>query len=256
MRVSVSALPAWAQRIGNADLVNGERVDTFKVWPTAHPQVTLERGKPFSFSLKVWTGEGDSKNLVLKVASGSSTARPSGAPGPQQRDAEIVSFPPEKIFFKIRREGTVAYWLDINIDPLDQPGNYKTKIDMPQDSPLAGLGIELSGTVPGKNLAAFPDSLEITALSIKDIQAGQTSIARVGVRKQSGTFNIKSISSTIPFLSADAQAIFANQNYLLNVKIKAVAALKPGVYDGRIIVETNDVATPKLEIPVKITLTP
>src|SRR5215831_8881552 len=50
----VKPVPASVRRIENADLTNGESVATFKVWPAAHPRVTLHEGETLAFSLRIW----------------------------------------------------------------------------------------------------------------------------------------------------------------------------------------------------------
>jgi hypothetical protein len=77
---------------------------------------------------------------------------------------------------------------------------------------------------------------------------------RVGIRKQVGSFQIKSLTSTLAFLKLEKQTIVEGSNYLVRVTLDTTSLPKAGPYTGVIRIETDDSLTPVVEIHVKVIL--
>ena len=75
---------------------------------------------------------------------------------------------------------------------------------------------------------------------------------RVGIRKIVGTFHIKAVSSTLPFLKLEQVTMVENSNYLIRITIDAAKPVKAGSYDGVLLIETD--GGKRLEVPIKMTL--
>ncbi|HXF39758.1 MAG TPA: hypothetical protein VN687_08605, partial [Blastocatellia bacterium] len=107
----------------------------------------------------------------------------------------------------------------------------------------------LTVDVPAENLVTTPRELDFGELTVES--AGQT-LRRLGVRKLVGSFEIKSISSTLPFLKFEKVVIVPGSNYLIRVTIDVAKPLKTGAQQGVIVVETD--GGKRLEVPIKLKL--
>ncbi|HYL97750.1 MAG TPA: hypothetical protein VEZ90_02260 [Blastocatellia bacterium] len=263
MHALISPTPGFAGKLENGNITSGERTGTFSVWPTAHPAVKLQRGDRFSFSLKVTTGELDSRivNQIAQPADRAAAKAPepgavapaSGATAPQVE----TDLQDKNISYRVRREGSLSnYWIDFDINAPESAGVYKRVVALSQPPVLTSLCIELKVTVLDKSLIVVPTSLDVGEISIQALRTGEIELGRVGVRTEEGEFHIKSLASTIPFIRVVAQPIFAGKNYLLHVQASGDASLRPGTYEGTLNIETDDKLAPHSEVSLKITLIP
>jgi hypothetical protein len=214
--------------VGNADVARGEKVGAFNVWPTARPTLTLERGERFLISLRIKPVAG----------SGATVALAPNAPGA----------------YKLRREAD-AYWLDIEAEP-NAGANPRTipLVAKSSDGSSTDLGIQLTVNVPAENIVVTPRQLDLGNVSVASLKGGAQKIGRVGIRKLVGTFHIKSLSSTLAFLKLEPVAMVEGSNYLIRVGFITDKLPKAGAYSGVLQIETDEPASPRIEVPIKITL--
>lgn len=104
-------------------------------------------------------------------------------------------------------------------------------------------------SVPAESLVATPHELDFGELTL---ETAKNSLKRLGVRKVVGSFHIKTLSSSLPFLKLDQVVIVAGSNYLIKVTIDPTKPLKPGPHEGVIAIETDE--GHRMEVPVKLKL--
>jgi hypothetical protein len=217
----VNPLPDYVRRIKTADIAHGEGNGAFQIWPTARPAVTVEPGERLSISLRVRPLNTESGTLKLTDA----------APAT----------------WKLRHEATGDYWLDL---PLDSAGmrTVPLVVELP-DGRSREIRIQLTVNIPAENLVVTPREIDFGAVAISRAQ-GLTK--RVGIRKQVGSFHIKSATSTLPFLKLEQATMVEGSNYLFRVTIDSAKPTKAGTHEGSLIIETDE--GHRFQIPVKIVL--
>ena len=109
------------------------------------------------------------------------------------------------------------------------------------------MRLRLTVNVLGENLIVSPKALDFGEVSLAK---ARNSFQRVGIRKLVGTVHIKSMSSSLPFLKLEQTTIIENTNYLVRVTIDPARPLKPGSYDGVLLIETD--ADKRIEVPIRI----
>jgi len=127
----VKPIPQFVHRIENADVIKGEWISAFKVWPTAHPQITLAQGETLSFSLRIWPDE----PAPAQVAGPDSPS----VGGSQAQDAsntggtrKLAPLPSGNLTATVRQEGAgQTYWLDVKIGPVQNPGSFRSPLVIP-----------------------------------------------------------------------------------------------------------------------------
>ena len=166
--------------------------------------------------------------------------------------------------YRLRREANKdGYWLDIESEPINEPGSHKRSIQLQtaggNPSQLTvqltiniALTLQLTINIAAENLIATPASLDMGELELANLKSGFQKTARLGVRKLIGTFNIKSVTATLPFLKLDRQTIVEGSNYLIKVSINPDSLPKPGPYSGLLRIETDDAQSPRVEVPIKV----
>jgi len=225
VRANVKPLPAYVKRISSANIARGEENGAFHIWPTARPAITLEAGERLPVALRIRSLTATAGTLKL------------GADAPPS--------------WKLRSEpGGREYWLDIPVDPSNGSGSRTVPlvVELP-DGRSREIRVQLTVDVPAENLVTTPRELDFGELTIES--AGQT-LRRLGVRKLVGSFEIKSVSSTLPFLKFERVVIVPGSNYLIRVTIDATKPLKPGAQQGVIVIETD--GGNRLEMPIKLKL--
>ena len=225
-------LPEVVKRIGNADLQRGETVGAFKLWPTARPGITIDRGERLTFSLRI---------------------RPTQV-GPSELQSSTK--PTELIDCKLRREPSGSgYWLDIAVGPFSEPGPRSATIELrASGDALPPVKVQLTLSVLGENVIATPGSLDIGELLLSGLRAQPKVLGRVGVRKLVGAFRITSISSSLAFIKTEQQTIVEGSNYLVKLSSDPSLLPKPGSYNGILRIETDDSQKPRLEVPISVTV--
>jgi hypothetical protein len=229
----VKPVPGPVKRMKKYNLGHGETVGSFNVWPGTSPSVTLERNERFTASFRIRPTFTEPFELKLSPNS------------------------PDKAKAALRREENGSgYWLDIEPEPNGESGVRNIKVDVQSSGGrVETLPVYLSVQVFGESIVFTPEMINGGEIPLSSLKEFPARIGRAGVRKLAGTFKIKSISSTLPFLQVEAQAIIEGSNYLLKVNTSPSNLPKAGSYEGKVIVETDDSKQPRLEIPLKLVLT-
>lgn len=228
MKATVKPLPAFTSRIRNADVEHGEQLGAFLVWPTARPMITLEPGERLPISLRIRPAE-PGRSMKLAAAADS---------------------------FKLTREANGdGYVLDVTVEP---PAGTS-----PRALPLVvkaeggeDLTLQVIAKVQAENLIVTPREVNFGEVPLARLQGGAALTSRLGVRKQVGTFQIKSVKSSLEFLQVESQTIVDGSNYLIRMRFDPAKLPKPATYIGTLRIETTDATQPLLEVPIKVVVTP
>ena len=222
---TVKPVPAFVKRISNTDIAHGDKVGEFNVWPSAQPNITLERGERLTVSLRIRAVSGGKLNLSAESDS-----------------------------FKLRREASGnSYWLDIPIEPASDASPRVIPVTLRASDPPGELTIQLTVNVQAENFLTTPRQLDFGEVSLADLQS-TPKVGRVGIRKLVGAFHIKALSTTLAFLKLEQQTIVEGSNYLIRARIDSSKLPKAGTYNGVLLIETDDAQSPRLEVPIKIVL--
>jgi hypothetical protein len=223
----VKPIPDYIRRIENANIMRGEQVGGFAIWPTAHPTVAIARAERLSILLRIRSLDSVEPELQL---------------GPGAPDG-----------LKLSRDAS-GYWLEVLIEGSGKTETKAIPIQVKGGSPGAE-SFSLQLTIRDlKNLVVTPAVLNLGDILLTDLKGGAVQIGRLGVRKEVGRLRVKSVTSTLNFISTETLTIVDGSNYLIRLAIKSAAALKAGTYSGVVRVETDDVEHPWLEVPCRLTL--
>lgn len=225
---TVKPLPAYVKRMTTADVASGDIGSGFTVWPTLRPTLPLERGERLDITLRLRPQTGSTATLAL---------------APDAPD-----------FCKLRHDkNTNTYWLDIAAGPVD--ASVKRAVPLvvtdPNGAPIK-LTVNLAIDVPAENLIVTPRELDLGEIALSSLKAGQQKMGRAGIRKLVGSFHIRTLSSTLPFLRLDHQTIVEGNNYLVLTRFLLDQLPKAGAYDGSLVIETDDGNS--LKVPIKLTI--
>ncbi|HSB10684.1 MAG TPA: hypothetical protein VLM38_14445 [Blastocatellia bacterium] len=220
---NVKPVPAYVKRITTADIARGEENGAFQIWPTARPAITLEAGERLALSLRI---------RPLAASAGSLTL------GPNAPDS-----------WKLRREAN-EYWLDISLDGSNSAGSRTVPllVELPGGRSRE-IRVQLMMNVPAESIVATPRDLDFGEVTL---ETAKSTLKRLGIRKIVGSFHVKSLSSTLPFLKLEQTEIVPGSNYLIRVTVDQTKPLKPGDHAGVILIETDD--GHRVEVPVKLKL--
>ena len=122
-----------------------------------------------------------------------------------------------------------------------------TLVADPGDGRTREMRVRLTVNVLAENLIVTPKALDFGEVSLAKTR---NAFQRVGIRKLVGTFHIKALSSSLPFLKLEQTTILENTNYLVRVTIDPTKPLKTGAYDGALLIETD--GGNRLQVPIKI----
>lgn len=152
--------------------------------------------------------------------------------------------------WKLRREATGDYWLDI---PVEAGGGSSSRtaplvVDLGENRSRE-MRVQLMVTVPAENLIVTPRDLDFGELTLERVSR---TIQNLGVRKIVGSFRIKALSSTLPFLKLQQATMVDGSNYLIRITIDSAKPLKPGGYSGVVLIETDE--GHRVEVPIKMKL--
>ena len=225
----VKAVPDYIKRIANANITNGEQVGSYRVYPTARPDVTLERGEHFKLTIKI------------------------KAQGMEDGDLKIAAPIPDAVVTLKKGDTGDQYILEIEPQPLSAGGTRTIKIPL-QSTGAKHETLEVVVTLhaPDNSIVFTPDVVNCGEVSLSSLKNEALRVGRVGIRKLVGKFKITAISSSLPFLHAEVQALVDGSNYVVRLNTLTNNLPKAGAYEGVIRVETDDPGYTKLEIPVKI----
>ncbi len=227
-RATVKPLPGFVKRISTADVEFGDIAAGFRVWPTSRPTLLLERGEKLDITLRFRPQTGNTATLAL---------------GPDAPD-----------FCKLRRDQTSnTYWLDITAGPVD--ASVKRAVPLVVTDPNGTsikLPVNVAIDVPAENVIVTPRELDLGEINLSRLKAGQQKIGRAGIRKLVGSFRIKSLSSSLPFLTLELQTIAEGVNYIIRTRFDLEQLPKAGAYNGSLVIETDDGT--RFNLPVKLTI--
>lgn len=225
LAATVKAVPDYVKRIATADVGRGEVIGAFQVWPTARPSITVEAGERLTIALRIRAIAPDASTLKL---------------APDAPDT-----------WKLRREPkTGDYWLDIPTEAASGSGTRTaTLVVDPGNGRTREMRVRLTVNVLAENLIVTPKAIDFGEVSLAKTR---TSFQRVGIRKIVGTFHVKALSSSLPFLKLEQTTIIENTNYLVRITIDPAKPLKPGTYDGVLLIETD--GGNRIEVPIKVKL--
>jgi len=225
---NIKPVPDYVKRIATANVKSGETNGAFQIWPTARPKITLEPGERLDISLRIRPTAPDAGSLKLAAAA------------PQS--------------WKLRREsGGEGYWLDIPIEPAkDSTSRTAPIIVEPANGAAREIPVQLSVSVPSENIVTTPQQIDFGEVPLS-VQGSP--MKRLGIRKQVGSFHIKKVASTLPFLKLEQAVMVEGSNYMIKITVDRTTPLKAAEYQGNLIIETDDAHAARVEVPVKIKLT-
>lgn len=228
---NIKPIPAFVARISNADIAHGEKAGAFNVWPIARPVVTVERGERLAITLRIRPTEPISGTLKLATASEA---------------------------YKLRRETNGdGYLLDMAIEPSNDLTQRVVPVALQVgDGALPQLALQLTVNIQAENLVATPSQIDLGEVSLADLKNGAAAGSRMGVRKVVGTFHIKSLTSTLGFLTLESRTIIEGSNYVIRVGFDQTKLPKAGTYTGALKIETDDPLKPQVAVPVKVIVKP
>ena len=225
---TVKPLPGYAKRLGGADIAHGETLGPFVVWPAVRPTITLERGERLPITLRVRPAE-PGQRIALVAAS----------------DA-----------FKLTRETNGdGYLLTVVVDSPAASANDSPARILPLILKAEGgndLALQITVNVPGEVFAITPQQVDFGEVSLEKLRSGAGAVARLGIRKAVGSFEVKSLGSTLEFLQVESQTIVPGTNYLIRLRLDPAKLPKPGNYAGIVRIETNEPSAPRVEVRVKV----
>lgn len=217
---NVKPLPAYVKRITSADVAHGETNHGFHIWPTARPAISIEPGERLTIAVRIRSLAPDAGILKL---------------GPGAPDS-----------WKLRRESNGDYWLDI---PIEGSGFRTVPLVVDQGGSSQEIRVQLMVTVPAENLVVTPRALDFGEQTLADLSGA---VLRLGIRKIVGSFHIKLLSSTLPFIKFQQATMVDGSNYLIRVTIDRTKPLKPGAYEGAVLIETDE--GHRVDVPIKLKL--
>jgi hypothetical protein len=226
---NIRPVPDYVKRIINASIEHGEQVADFKVWPTSQPALMIERGERVALSLRI----APQKNTAPKLM--------------------VVMNKSDKVKCELKAQDTL-YWLDVDIGPIDSAGYFDLPLTLISSDGSSDVPIKLAINVVNNDIIPSLASLDLGQESIRALKKGAVKTGRFGVRIQLGAFQIRAISSDLPFLAFEKQTLVEGSNYLVRVSVNAKAKLKQGIYGGVIRVETDNTRNAVIELPVRLTL--
>ena len=225
---TVKPLPAIVKRITTADIESGEIAAGFLVWPTLRPAIALELGERVTITLRLRPQPGNTATLAL---------------APDAAD-----------FCKLSHDKpSNTYWLELKPGPAERPVKLAAPLVVtdPNGSAIK-LIVNLAIEVPPENLIVTPRELDLGEIALSSLAAGQQKTGRAGIRKLVGSFHIKSLASTLPFLKLEQQTIVDGSNYLIRTRVEFDKPPKAGAYKGVVSIETDD--GHRLDLPVKLSV--
>ncbi|MEW6125598.1 MAG: hypothetical protein AB1757_00930 [Acidobacteriota bacterium] len=229
----IRPVPEFIKRMTKVNLTGGEDVGLYKVYPTAHSEMVVERQERVKLIYKIRTD--DAQAGELKLVSN------------DFKDAK----------YTLRRDPASAnYFLEVETEPVGEMGARNVKITLQNTGDkVQTFDIVLALKVPAESLTFAPSVVNCGEVPLSSLKEFANRVGRLGIRKLAGTFKIKAVSSTIQFLKPEIQEMVAGSNYLVRLSTDPQNLPKPGSYEGMIRIETDDAQKPVVEVPVKIVIT-
>jgi hypothetical protein len=146
--------------------------------------------------------------------------------------------------------------VDIDIAGIDKAGLFEWSTDVTDPGSGESFPIGLEALVYEESLIVNPRSLVSGDVSLATLERSPIIATQFNLRKMVGSIHIKGVSSTLSFVKGGVQVLVDGSNYLIKVYIVANPGVSPGKYEGTIRVDTDDPASPQLDVPFKVTLVP
>jgi hypothetical protein len=191
--------------------------------------------------------------MITSVLTGSSTSNTLYIINPQPTPVHIKSVIPGGTVFAATlspiQEGK-RYELRVASNPTLKAGHYVQVVKVLTDSTVQPeVKIELDLTVYPKVLVS-PASIIMPPLSVaSDLSAINWPTVFVRKIREHG-FQIKSYTSTLPFLKLELMTETEGQVYKIRLSLDSTK-IKPGEFRGKITIKTNDPDIPVVEVPVQ-----
>lgn len=221
---NVKPLPAYIKRLKTAEIARGEKNEAIQIWPTSLPAITVEPSERLPIGIRFRALAPDAGTIKLGP----------GAPAS----------------WKLRSETAGEYWLDLQVDGSAGSSTQTAQliVDMGGNRSRE-IRVQLAVTVPPENLVATPRELDFGEVTLA---GARTANQRLGIRKLVGTFHLKSLSSSVPFLKLTPTTMVEGSNYLIRITIDETKPVKAGAYSGVVLIETDEGR--KIEVPIKLKL--
>ena len=143
------------------------------------------------------------------------------------------------------------YQLDITTDKDLKPGKYEQTIKVLTDSPeTPELNIALEATVYAQVIAT-PTAILLPNMPF-EIDPSTVKLPEIYIRKvRDGGLKIKSVHSSMPFLRVSLITEVEGQTYKIQLAFDKARLIEKGAFKGVIRVETNDIDSTVIEIPLQ-----
>lgn len=143
------------------------------------------------------------------------------------------------------------YEVVVATDPALKPGQYKQTVIITTDSKTSPeLPVYLDLTILPK-VVTMPVEIIMPQLpTVIDLAA--LSMPKIYVRKaRGGGLVIKSVKSTVSFVTPVLKTQEDGRFYTVELMFANLKKMEPGEVKGKIIIETNDEESPKIEVPIR-----
>jgi hypothetical protein len=187
---------------------------------------------------------GGSANLVMTIYNTGTTPR------------KITGVKTEGTAFKVtldpNQDGT-RYMIQAVSSPTLAIGNHTQTVKLTTDSPeTPEIQLELETTVDAP-LRVGPAAISLDRVTAAEGGAPPRLSKFVFISQLGGpAFEVKGVSSTLPFLTAVLESSTPGKTYVMRVKFTGVPPA--GRHQGKITIDTNIAAQPKLEIAVTVSV--
>jgi hypothetical protein len=225
---TIKPVPTFVKRIQNASIIQSEKAGAFTAWPAAQPIITLERGERLPISLRI---------------------------RPLDLNQKVQLSSPSETYTVTKETNGSGYMVNTTVEA---PAEGLSRV-IPLVVKVAGgedLKLQVTVNVPAESLTLTPRQLDFGEVPLGKLAGGDSVTKRLGIRKQVGTFGIKSLTSTLEFLQVDSQTIIDGSNYLIRVRFDSTKKPKAATYTGTLRIETTDTSQPVVEVPIKLVVTP
>ena len=150
-----------------------------------------------------------------------------------------------------------VYQLVVRVTPETPSGRYHEALHVYTGQPEHSL-IKIAVNVLVKTeLYVFPDTVDFGAASLADLARTPSIIESIRqtvlVKKRQGDFEIKSVTSDLPFFLISQEPAGRSGTFRIDVSLDR-DKLRPGKMQGSLRIRTDDTEFPELVVPVRVEL--
>ena len=147
-----------------------------------------------------------------------------------------------------------VYQLVVRVPPETPPGRYREAIDVHTDQ-AERSPIKIAVNILVKTeLYVFPDSVDFCIVNLEDLARTPSLIESIKqpvlVKKRQGNFEIKSVTSDLPFFTISQDPADRSGTFRIDVGLDR-DKLRPGEIQGSLRIRTDDTEFPELLVPVR-----